>query len=62
MTLRPDQLGDKGQRYEIRCRNEAGEEIVVGWSNDPDAFCKAIELHPSRNQRRVIDRKKGNDP
>ncbi len=56
MTLPPEQIGDKGQRYEIRCQEEDGEVFVIGWSEDPDAFTEAVSLHPSWHFREVIDR------
>ncbi len=56
MTLPPDKIGDHGQRYEIRCVDGDGKEIAFGWANDPEAFRKSIELHPSYHSRRVVDR------
>ena len=57
VTLPPDSIGDKhGHRYEIRAKDEGGVEFVVGWSADPEAFTRAIELHPCWHDRRVIDR------
>lgn len=56
MTLPPDKLGDKGRRYEIRAKDEDGNEFVVGWSDSATAFTDGINLHPSWHSRRVIDR------
>ena len=56
MTLPPEKLGDKGQRYEIRAQDEDGQEFVVGWGETPDAWEAAIAAHPSWHSRRVIDR------
>ncbi len=54
--LQTVQTGDKGQRYEIRAMDGAGEEFTIGWSNSPDAFIRTVELHPAWHDRRVIDR------
>ena len=47
MTLPPDKVGYKGQRFEIRVRDaEYGEESCIGWSNDPFGFHVAILAMP----------------
>lgn len=57
MTLPPGKIGDhRWRRYEIRARDGDGNTLVLGWSDDPDAFREAIELHPSLHDRKVIDR------
>ena len=56
MTLPPEKIGDKGQRYEIRCQDADGETFVIGWAEKPDAFTEAVELHPAWHSREVIDR------
>ena len=56
MTLPPEHIGDKGRRYEIRCKDEDGETFVVGWADDPTAFSEAVRLHPSWHSREVVDR------
>jgi len=49
--------GDYGQRYEVRCKDEQGQEMTVGWANDPKCLLQAVELHPSYSDGYVIDRK-----
>lgn len=49
-------VGDKGQRYEVRCKDSLGHEIIVGWADDPKNLVEAIKLHPSNHSHRVIDR------
>lgn len=52
MTLRPDQIGDRGQRYEVRYRDEdtpKGRHQTVGWSNDlpgAEQMANAWRLRP----------------
>ena len=48
--------GDRGQRYEIRASTPSGEEVVIGWSDDPSAFFQMVEMHPIYHSRRVVDR------
>lgn len=53
MTLPPEKIGDKGQRFEVRWRQHedaADTHQVVGWSDDvpgAQAMLRAIRLHPS---------------
>lgn len=53
MTLPPEKIGDKGQRFEVRWRwheDEPGSHRVVGWSDvsaDAQKMLSAIRLHPS---------------
>ena len=57
-------VGDKGQRFEIRVRDlETGEDFVVGWGEQSDAFKEAIAAHPDwrRKTRVVIDRETGKE-
>lgn len=50
-------VGDRGQRYEIRCdEDEGGPEMVIGWSNDPRAFAETVRLHPCWRNHRAVDR------
>jgi hypothetical protein len=56
MTLPPDKIGDKGQRYEIWCDDADGTPLRVGWSDTPDGFEQLVELHPSWTNHRAIDR------
>ena len=51
-----ERIGDKGQRYEIRAIQNDGEEVRIGWSDDPEGFARAVKLHPGLKGRRVIDR------
>lgn len=53
-------IGDRGQRYEVRYLDEDDVEHVFGWTEDPTggALVKSIELHPSMHSPRVIDRHK----
>ena len=49
--------GDRGQRYEIRYTDkDDGKEKVIGWSDDPDNLVECINLHPSMEDPKVIDR------
>ena len=56
MTFTPDQVGDEGQRYEIWAVQNDGEEIRIGWSNDPNAYTLAVKFHPGLKGRRIVDR------
>lgn len=62
MTFRPDQIGDKGQRYEVRyavAGMQLDEFKVVGWSNSrsgADQLVAAWQLRPSVHCVWVIDR------
>ena len=61
MTLPPERIGDNsGHRYEIRALDADGEEFVVGWSNNWNAFIRGIDAHPSWHSRRVFDRHNDN--
>lgn len=56
MTLPPEKIGDHGQRYEIWCDDDEGNPLCVGWSDTPDAFKRAVKLHPSWTNHRAVDR------
>jgi hypothetical protein len=62
VTLGPDQIGDRGQRYEVRYRDETcatGPHKVVGWTNsEPDAerMAAAWRTRPSTTNAWVADR------
>ncbi len=60
MTLPPERIGDKGQRYEVRaCDYPNPGWCVVGWTNDADRanrMADAIKLAPSCTDTRVVDR------
>lgn len=51
-------VGDKGQRYEVHYTDSDGKEKVFGWTNEADggALVRSINLNPSMNSPRVIDR------
>ncbi len=66
MTLPPGGVGDKGQRYEVRCQGWPDEEPhverVVGWSETEagaELLVSSIELHPTMHSPRIIDRGTG---
>jgi len=50
--------GNKGQRYEVRCKDAFGKERIVGWADDPKNLVESVELHPSFHSPEIIDRKK----
>ena len=62
MTLRPEQIGDRGQRYEARYRDRTcadGQHKVIGWTNsEPDAeqMAAAWRLRPGQPMAWVRDR------
>lgn len=45
-------------RYEIRATEEDAPDrlLVIGWSNDPDAWDAAVKMHPGLGERIVLDR------
>lgn len=58
MTLSPEKIGDKGQRFEIRYF-EDGAEHVMGWSDNrtgADNMATAWLLRPGVESVWVIDR------
>ena len=66
MTFRPDQIGDHGQRWEIRYRI-AGEmeHRVVGWAGDlfgAKAMAEAWRQHPDGEMTWIVDRNKTAPP
>lgn len=60
MTLPPEKIGDKGQRYELRATGyPKDEESVIGWSPDKDGAYElglAISQAPGCTSIRVVDR------
>ena len=55
------EVGDKGQRYEVRYSNSEGIEKIVGWTelkSDANSMCKGIKLHPAFHSPKIIDRQK----
>lgn len=61
MTLRPNQIGDKGQRYEIRFAEEGDSAMrPLGWSDELQAAEKMAaswRLKPSVRACIVVDRR-----
>ncbi len=55
---KPHNVGDKGQRYEVRAVSMQGKEFVVGWTEHPDGggLVKIIEEHPVWVLSQIIDR------
>jgi len=52
-------VGDKGQRYEVRYKDEQDNEKIAGWAGNATGaadFVKAIQLHPSFHSPKIIDR------
>ena len=63
MTLQPNQLGDQGQRYEVRYIEGEDDETkpvpVLGWSDDLERAQRMAtnwELRPSVTAAWVVDR------
>jgi hypothetical protein len=55
---RMPEVGDNGQRYEVRFVDENGAEKVMGWSESyPQNYVDAINVHPVWHSPKVIDRK-----
>lgn len=61
MTLPPERLGDKGQRYEVRASGWPRDgESVVGWSADiggAERMAAAARMAPSCTGTVVLDRR-----
>ena len=52
-------VGDNGQRYEVRAKNEVGNTMVIGWTekkSDADSMAKGVKLHPCFHSPQIIDR------
>lgn len=66
MTLRPDQIGDKGQRFLIETldypKPDKGWQ-PAGYSNDDkvEAFARAFLACPGCERVRIVDRENGNE-
>jgi hypothetical protein len=58
VSLSPEKLGDKGQRYAISYILPDGTEFGIGYANDPEAFTEAAESWPKLKgaTRKVVDR------
>lgn len=51
-----DRVGYRGQRYEVRFKDETGTERVFGWQNEPKAgLAQAARLHPGWTAVQVVD-------
>lgn len=53
-------VGDKGQRYEVRYKDPDGAEHVFGWTDDANGglLVQSIRLNPSMAYPRVVDRRR----
>lgn len=58
MTFKTD---DKGQRYEVRAKDEAGKQVIIGWADDPKNLVESVKLHPSLSDPDVIDRQEAKE-
>jgi hypothetical protein len=60
VTLPPERIGDKGQRYEVRATGyPKKEESVIGWHPDLDGaarMARAIRSHPCCTSTVIWDR------
>ena len=67
MTLPPEKIGDKGQRYEVRATGwPKKEKSIVGWSNDLEGAermaggarkapgCTSTEIYDRQEQKPII--------
>jgi hypothetical protein len=53
-------IGDKGQRYEVICKNKDNKSMKVGWTDVYERALdlkRGIELHPILHSPEIIDRK-----
>lgn len=60
MTLPPERIGDKGQRYHVRAHSADGGTLGIGYSPDlpgAERMAAAMRLHPTYNRPEVIDRR-----
>lgn len=54
-------VGDRGQRYEIRYDDSDGKEHVFGWQNSPKGgLLDACRPEWHRHNGRIIDRQNNN--
>lgn len=56
---KPHNVGDKGQRFEVRYIDDGGAEKVFGWSNDLSGAAKmvgSIALAPAMQKPMIVDR------
>lgn len=55
---KPHNVGDKGQRYEVRYRDSDGSEHVMGWTDRADGGRLAFSLskHPTWKLSQIVDR------
>ncbi len=51
------QILDKGQRYEVRCKDPYGQSVLLGWSDDTEAFLSNVDQHPEWHSRYIVDRR-----
>lgn len=69
---KPHAVGDRGQRYEVRCTDpekkqgsdDLGAEMIIGWCrtlHSVRSLVAGIKLHPAWHTPHVIDRTTGED-
>jgi len=60
MTLPPNRVGDRGQRFEVRVDGDPKSgDNVIGWANDRDSAARmgiAALKAPSAAKAHVVDR------
>jgi hypothetical protein len=63
---KPHEVGDRGQRYELRYTDAySGEEKVFGWSSTlatAEKMLCGIKIWPSANGGRIVDRQPDKPP
>lgn len=61
MTLTPEKIGDKGQRFEVRAMGYPNDgSNVIGWTNDAEraeVMMKSIRKAPRCTCAWIVDRK-----
>ena len=56
-------VGDRGQRYEVSCLNEAEKKQIVGWSEDFQSalsMAQGVKLHPTFHNPKITQRRNAN--
>lgn len=49
-------VGDRRQRYEVRCMDLNGNVEIVGWADDPSGLIASVKSHPSYHSPFLFDR------
>lgn len=65
MTLPPTQIGDKGQRFEVRASERAQPDRPIAWTNHHAhavAIAQAWHSRPDRPRTWVVDRHQSPNP